>query len=378
MYARSTFYINFKIKDEINSISPKLKYRLPLIIDLPFFYHLHEFVKDRRFEECMRAWPLSHESDACGELVYSGPHQVLSNEQYTTRHQSQDSRNLCRIFCKSENEHKFMQLKTDFDIKLNSKFELLFIFEFYVLRFIEVFISQENSASFINFPEKILSPESKSIDININYDFVSLDQKSIRKNELFQRDFQTHSQFFKKAFQINFEESYSEGFKNTKDKFFENCDLFKNLLDIMLSKEKKSDPLKSVLSFETSDTKVSFFEEGDQVDENKKKANKIREIINMESVNSAINLREIKNDNFLLLENKCLICRNERGSKMRIPDCRHVFCLKCIRNWIDFDPICPFCGKKFNEVWHFSKGYLDVIFTVQFFWKNVQIILEGI
>jgi Ring finger domain len=46
----------------------------------------------------------------------------------------------------------------------------------------------------------------------------------------------------------------------------------------------------------------------------------------------------------------CHICTEELKDRRAVIDCKHYFCMNCIRKWADIENTCPYCKQKFTAI----------------------------
>lgn len=357
-------YLTFRIKDQLQSISPILQVELPVNLDYEFLLNLCKVVTDERYLQMMKGELISDLRHGIGELFYFRSENLFVYDKSCEDFTLKMSTRILKVLSKTGKELKYIPSKILRGVDLNKGTELIFLFRKCLLRMIDisVIVQEVPYTTKRNF-EMNIDPPSESDRLNIDFDFVKMRDFDLERIERARGEWASRKYFFAKSIAVNFEESDTDECHFRRSRVFYNAaELRENLRQICLKKEKKSDPLKSVLSWGTIDTDLFFFEEGDK----KKGVTFLEEdqedVVDLESILAWQNNQQTAHDNFYLTETRCELCfSNASSHKMVLPDCNDCFCLTCLKPWIDNEAVCPICGKRFFETLCYRNNFFQSI-----------------
>ena len=60
------------------------------------------------------------------------------------------------------------------------------------------------------------------------------------------------------------------------------------------------------------------------------------------------------------MSDECGVCLELFLDASVLDSCKHIFCFKCISEWVKKKPECPYCRSKFESVYHVIDGTVMV------------------
>jgi len=221
---------------------------------------------------------------------------------------------------------------------------------------------------------RVIEAPSDSLQLNINRDLQSFDERTLLKMEWLRGSREDHEAFFRPPKVVGGINSVSAGWLGADGTTYDFL-FTQESAECIAQRKIGSEPIRSGIV-----PRGSIFSESSSTETQSSLSEKLREdaaisrVIDVSSMNQRENLAgEISVELELQRAVSCGLCRKDISKNfIRLPGCPHLYCQPCLMRWGEGGLSCPECGWAPQEAWLFAKGKLASITERSFFRPTLE------